>query len=62
MSAGRVTSKTPRAYKFIDADRDDFSIQMMCRPLGVARAGYYAWREHPVATKFLAVVGAADLR
>lgn len=46
MSAGKVTSKIRRAYKFIDAHRDEFSIQMMCRLLGVARADYYAWREH----------------
>ena len=42
MSAGKITSKTRQAYKFIDAHRDEFSIQMMCRLLGVARAGYYA--------------------
>lgn len=48
MSTDKITSKTRRAYKFIDAHRDEFSIQMMCRRLGVARADYYAWREHPV--------------
>lgn len=41
MSAGKITSKTREAYKFIDAHRDEFSIQMMCRLLGVARADYY---------------------
>lgn len=44
MSAGKITSKTQRIYKFIDAHRNGFSIQMTCRLLGVARAGYYAWR------------------
>ena len=39
MSAGKITSKTRQAYKFIDAYRDAFTIQMMCRLLGIARAG-----------------------
>jgi len=51
MFAGKATSKTKRAYKFIDAHRDEFSVQMMCRLLGVARAGYYVWREHPVSDR-----------
>ncbi len=31
-------------YRFIDAHRDEFEIQTMCRVLGVSRSGYYASR------------------
>lgn len=51
MSAGRVTCKARKAHKFIDAHGDEFSIQMTCRLLGVAGAGYYAWRELPVSDR-----------
>jgi len=51
MSTGKITSKTRRIHKFIDAHRNEFSIQMMCRLLGVTRAGYYAWREHQVSDR-----------
>lgn len=35
---GKVISKTQRAYNLIDSLRGEFSIQMTCRLLGVARA------------------------
>jgi putative transposase len=31
-------------YRFIDAEKAGFPIALLCRVLGVARAGYYAWR------------------
>lgn len=37
---GKAQGKTRRAYKFIEANRDSFSVSKMCRLLGVARAGY----------------------
>lgn len=43
MSSKKAPSRTRRAYQFIESHRNEFSIQMMCRLLGVARAGYYAW-------------------
>lgn len=51
MSASKITSKTRQVYKFIDAYRDEFSIPMMCRLLGVARSGHCAWREYSVSDR-----------
>src|SRR4030095_2290855 len=43
--AGRVRS----AYAFINAHRDRYSVQMMCRVLEVAQSGYYDWLKQPVS-------------
>ena len=40
MPANNTTSNTRRAYAFIEANRDEYSVKTMCRALGVARAGY----------------------
>ena len=51
MSGNKASSNTRQAYKFIEAYRDEFGVKTMCRVLGVARAGYYAWLNHPVSDR-----------
>jgi putative transposase len=51
MATDQSSSKTRQAYRFIEAHADEFSPQMMCRLLGVARAGYYAWLAHPISDR-----------
>ena len=45
LSAGRVRA----TCDFIKANQDEYSVQAMCRVLGVAPSGYYAWLAHPVS-------------
>lgn len=51
MSTQKCPSKARRAYKFIEANRKEFSIQTMCRVLGVSRSGYYEWLNYPVSDR-----------
>jgi putative transposase len=46
-SAGRVRS----TYEFIKAHRHRYSVQMMCRVLGVAPSGYYEWLQQPISNR-----------
>ena len=47
LSAGRVRS----TYEFIKASRNHYSVQAMCRVLGVAPSGYYEWVTHPISDR-----------
>ena len=47
LSAGRVRS----TYEFIKAHRDRYSVQTMCRVLGVAPSGYYEWLKQPISNR-----------
>jgi putative transposase len=46
-SAGRVRA----TYEFIKTHRDKYSVQVMCRVLGVAPSGYYEWLQKPVSDR-----------
>ncbi len=43
LSAGRVRA----TYTFIKANRKQYSVQALCRILGVAPSGYYEWIQKP---------------
>ena len=47
MSAGRVR----RAYEFIEAHRQQYPVQLMCKVLDVAPSGYYEWLHNPISNR-----------
>lgn len=47
LSAGRVGP----TYAFIKANRDTYTVQAICRILGVAPSGYYEWLTHPISDR-----------
>lgn len=51
MLGKKTLSKAKQAYKFIETHSDEFSVKTMCNVLGIARAGYYAWLNHPVSDR-----------
>jgi len=38
-------------YRFMEAERATFPVTILCRVLGVARSGYYAWQQRGVSTR-----------
>jgi putative transposase len=38
-------------YRFIQAEQATYPIALLCRTLGVARSGYYAWRHRGVSVR-----------
>jgi putative transposase len=38
-------------FRFIDAEKATYPIALLCRVLGVSRAGYYGWRRRPPSAR-----------
>src|SRR5262245_11974450 len=38
-------------YKFVAAHASEYPVTMLCRVLGLARSGYYAWRQRSVSAR-----------
>jgi putative transposase len=38
-------------FRFIDAEKATYPIALLCRVLGVSRAGYYGWRRRPRSSR-----------
>ena len=51
MSTKLSVGRTRKTYELIKANRGQFSVQLMCRTLGVAPSGYYAWLKKPVSSR-----------
>ena len=51
MSNRKTSGKVRQIYEFIKANEDCHSVAKMCRVLGVARSGYYAWLQKPVSDR-----------
>jgi len=50
MSTKPSTGRARSAYGFIKTNRDRYSVQTMCRVLGVAPSDYYEWLQ-PVSNR-----------
>lgn len=38
-------------FRFVEAEKASYPVRLLCRCLAVSRAGYYAWRQRPMAAR-----------
>ena len=38
-------------FTFIDAAKEEFPVQRLCKVLGVSQSGYFAWRSRPASRR-----------
>ena len=38
-------------YQFVTAHASEYPVTLLCRVLGLARSGYYAWRARSVSAR-----------
>ncbi len=51
MSKSPNTSRVRATYEFIKAQRATYRVEALCRVLGVAPSGYYAWVKQPMSNR-----------
>jgi len=44
-------------YEFIEGEKAEYPVSLMCRVLGVARSGYYAWKVRGISARAVADAG-----
>lgn len=53
MSTKTSTWRVRQVYKYIEQQRNEYGVQVMCNVLGVAQSGYYGWLQRPLSDRAL---------